>query len=1085
MVASAMESKRLGLCQKSIFVVPNHLTEQWASEFLRLYPSANILVTTKKDFETHNRKKFCARIATGDYDAVIIGHSQFERIPISPERQERLLHQQIEEITDGIQDTKLAGGNSFTIKSLERTKKGLEARLKKLQASDRKDDVIYFEQLGVDRMFVDESDNYKNLFLYTKMRNVAGLSTTDAQKSSDMFSKCRYMDELTGGRGVVFATGTPVSNSMTELYTIQRYLQHDRLQEMGMGHFDCWASRFGETTTALELAPEGTGYRARTRFAKFFNLPELMNLFKEVADIKTADQLHLPTPEVAYHTIATKPTQIQQDMVKALSERASKVHSGAVSPDVDNMLKITSDGRKLGLDQRIINPMLPDEETTKVNQCVANILQYWRDGEEEKLTQLVFCDISTPKSTPSQRAAKASPGTLDSPEIHALESAISFFMREQSGRKECFFMPKYKATAYIRLSYTDDHSSESDSVSNQRKLIENFVERNPDIEVVSEKIDDGYSGIIFDRPAFKEMMQDVTDGNINCVIVKDLSRLGREYIETGRYLRRVFPAYGVRFIAITDSIDTAHDSGDDLTVSVKNIMNEAYCRDISIKTRSSLDVKRRNGDFVGAFPVYGYMKAEDNKNLLVPDPYAARVVCDIFRMRLEGASASKIASELNRLGILSPLAYKKNNGLPYAKKGYADKADCKWSATTIIRILQDETYTGTLVQGKQGTPHYKIKQMEQRPASEWVRVPDAHEALIARQDFELVQRIKGLDTRTSPNEDTVYLFSGILICGCCGSRMTRKTNRANGKEYHYYYCPTGKKKGCTHPVMLKESSLIDCVRDSLKAYIGNIASLEALLSGIDQSSINQALAKEYSDHITDNERRLEQVLEFKARLYESLVGGMLTKEEYASYKAKYTKQAEDIRESVRVLKEKLTEVLENRSERNRWISQFTQFSTLETLDRRALIHMVHVKCSNAPKGRSIAYTIGDRGGVHWEGYSEMTADDLTQVIKRKEKGIPYEREPLVQVFNQLITNKPGGGFWSYSDLKSEGAKILGFPPYSDLNELRSKLDGGLAKELQQRDGLLVTHGAKGRSRAAGIRIERYEVPQAYQSKIEP
>ena len=425
MVASAMESKRLGLCQKSIFVVPNHLTEQWASEFLRLYPSANILVTTKKDFETHNRKKFCARIATGDYDAVIIGHSQFERIPISPERQERLLHQQIEEITDGIQDTKLAGGNSFTIKSLERTKKGLEARLKKLQASDRKDDVIYFEQLGVDRMFVDESDNYKNIFLYTKMRNVAGLSTTDAQKSSDMFSKCRYMDELTGGRGVVFATGTPVSNSMTELYTIQRYLQHDRLQEMGMGHFDCWASRFGETTTALELAPEGTGYRARTRFAKFFNLPELMNLFKEVADIKTADQLHLPTPEVAYHTIATKPTQIQQDMVKALSERASKVHSGAVSPDVDNMLKITSDGRKLGLDQRIINPMLPDEETTKVNQCVANILQYWRDGEEEKLTQLVFCDISTPKATPSQRAAKASPGTLDSPEIHALESAIS------------------------------------------------------------------------------------------------------------------------------------------------------------------------------------------------------------------------------------------------------------------------------------------------------------------------------------------------------------------------------------------------------------------------------------------------------------------------------------------------------------------------------------------------------------------------------------------------------------------------------------------------------------------------------------
>ena len=397
MVASAMESKRLGLCQKSIFVVPNHLTEQWASEFLRLYPSANILVTTKKDFETHNRKKFCARIATGDYDAVIIGHSQFERIPISPERQERLLHQQIEEITDGIQDTKLAGGNSFTIKSLERTKKGLEARLKKLQASDRKDDVIYFEQLGVDRMFVDESDNYKNLFLYTKMRNVAGLSTTDAQKSSDMFSKCRYMDELTGGRGVVFATGTPVSNSMTELYTIQRYLQHDRLQEMGMGHFDCWASRFGETTTALELAPEGTGYRARTRFAKFFNLPELMNLFKEVADIKTADQLHLPTPEVAYHTIATKPTQIQQDMVKSLSERAAEVHSGAVDPSVDNMLKITSDGRKIGLDQRLMNPLTPDDPDSKLNACVDNVLRIWNETKEDNLTQLIFCDMSTPK----------------------------------------------------------------------------------------------------------------------------------------------------------------------------------------------------------------------------------------------------------------------------------------------------------------------------------------------------------------------------------------------------------------------------------------------------------------------------------------------------------------------------------------------------------------------------------------------------------------------------------------------------------------------------------------------------------------
>ena len=502
-------------------------------------------------------------------------------------------------------------------------------------------------------------------------------------------------------------------------------------------------------------------------------------------------------------------------------------------------------------------------------------------------------------------------------------------------------MPKYKATAYIRLSYTDDRSSESDSVANQRKLIENFVERNPDIEVVSYKVDDGYSGIIFDRPAFKEMIQDVTNGEINCVIVKDLSRLGREYIETGRYLRRVFPAYGVRFIAITDNIDTAQESsGDDLTVSVKNIINEAYCRDISVKTRTSLDVKRRNGDFVGAFTVYGYMKSEDNKYLLIPDPYASRVVQNIFQMRLEGSSALRIADELNRLGILSPLAYKKSHGLPYAKKGYADREDCKWSATTIIRILQDETYTGTLVQGKQGTSNYKIKQMEQKPESEWIRIPDAHEALITKQDFDLVQRIRGLDTRTSPKQDTVYLFSGVLICGCCGSRMTRKTNRVNGKEYHYYYCPTGKKHGCANPVMLKESNLIDCVQESLKAYIQNVASLETLLNSIDQSSINQALAKEYTAHISENERRLEQAQVYKSRLYENLVEGMITKEEYASYKVKYTRQAEEIKASIAALKEKLTDVLENRSERNRWITHFTQFESMETLDRKALIHMV-------------------------------------------------------------------------------------------------------------------------------------------------
>ena len=422
MVAAAMESKRLGLCQKSIFVVPNHLTEQWASEFLRLYPSANILVTKQRDFEKHNRKKFCARIATGDYDAVIIGHSQFERIPMSQQRQEWILQDQITDITMGIQEVQDNGGEKFTVKQLERTKRGLETRLEKLRAGHRKDDVVTFEQLGVDRLFVDEAHNYKNLFLYTKMQNVAGLSTTDAQKSSDMFAKCRYMDEITGNRGVIFATGTPVSNSMTELYTMQRYLQYAKLDEMGMTHFDCWASRFGETVTALELAPEGKGYRPRTRFSRFFNLPELMNLFKETADIKTADQLNLPVPEVEYHTEVAQPTQIQKNLVQDLSKRAADIHAGLVKPDVDNMLKITSDGRKLGLDQRLINPAFPDEPGTKVNQCVGNILRIWKDGETDKLTQLVFCDISTPQ--PAAKRKKAISTNLDDPMIHALETSI-------------------------------------------------------------------------------------------------------------------------------------------------------------------------------------------------------------------------------------------------------------------------------------------------------------------------------------------------------------------------------------------------------------------------------------------------------------------------------------------------------------------------------------------------------------------------------------------------------------------------------------------------------------------------------------
>ena len=398
MAASAMEAKRLGLCQKSLFVVPNHLTEQWASEFLNLYPNAKLLVARRKDFETANRKKFCARIATGDYDAVIIGHSQFERIPLSFERQERIIQEQIYETLAAINELKVHAGENFSIKQMEKTRKTLETKLEKLRSDERKDDVITFEQLGVDRLFVDERHFYKNLFLTTKMRNVAGLSTSEAQKSSDMFGKCRYLDEITGGRGVVFATGTPVSNSMTELYTVMRYLQYSTLQQKKLTHFDCWASTFGETTTAIELAPEGTGYRARTRFAKFFNLPELMSMFKEVADIKTSDQLHLPVPEAKFETVVAKPSEIQKEMVQELSKRAAEIHSGAVDASVDNMLCVTNDGRKIGLDVRLMNPMLPDDPNSKLNVCVQNVLKIWEDGKEQKLTQLLFCDLSTPKN---------------------------------------------------------------------------------------------------------------------------------------------------------------------------------------------------------------------------------------------------------------------------------------------------------------------------------------------------------------------------------------------------------------------------------------------------------------------------------------------------------------------------------------------------------------------------------------------------------------------------------------------------------------------------------------------------------------
>lgn len=579
-------------------------------------------------------------------------------------------------------------------------------------------------------------------------------------------------------------------------------------------------------------------------------------------------------------------------------------------------------------------------------------------------------------------------------------------------------MPKYKATAYIRLSYTDDHSSESDSVSNQRKLIENFVERNPDIEVVSEKIDDGYSGIIFDRPAFKEMMQDVTDGNINCVIVKDLSRLGREYIETGRYLRRVFPAYGVRFIAITDSIDTAHDSGDDLTVSVKNIMNEAYCRDISIKTRTSLDVKRRNGDFVGAFPVYGYMKAEDNKNLLVPDPYAARVVCDIFRMRLEGASASKIASELNRLGILSPLAYKKNNGLPYAKKGYADKADCKWSATTIIRILQDETYTGTLVQGKQGTPHYKIKQMEQRPASEWVRVPDAHEALIARQDFDLVQRIKGLDIidrqtwekvqalqkGTRRKKPTVTqepsVFSGLLKCPECGGNLNFHFNQ-NNHDIKFFSCQNHnsgyRKCSKTHyirldfleQVVLYEVKRLACFaseyeNDFIKAMIGRSAKVAE----------NTALRKQRElDALTARDRELDMLFE---RLYEDNVAGKIDDARFAKMSKRYEQEQGENAKKIKALRLELKKDESKRMDIDDFLETVRRYTDVATITKRMVAELIdHIEVYHAEKQDGIT---NQRVVIHYNCIGAFDVPDRRKIpeadiIMETRKGVALSYAP--------------------------------------------------------------------------------------------
>ena len=502
-------------------------------------------------------------------------------------------------------------------------------------------------------------------------------------------------------------------------------------------------------------------------------------------------------------------------------------------------------------------------------------------------------------------------------------------------------MPKYKADGYYRLSYTADKSEESDSIANQKKLIEEFVATHSDIVLVSERVDDGYSGVLFDRPAFQEMMADIMAGKINCVIVKDLSRLGREYIETGRYLRQVFPAYGVRFISINDGIDTANEqNGDDLHISLKNLLNDTYCRDISVKTRSALLTKRQNGDYVGACPIYGYRKDPENKNRLVVDEYAAHVVQDIYRRRIDGASAKRIADELNKLGILSPLAYKVSRGLPHPTGGFADSPDAKWSAHAVIRILQDETYTGVLVQGRQETHNHKLKNIRHKPSEEWVRVKNAHEPIIQKRDFELVRQIMGLDTRTAPDGEGVYLFSGLLVCGCCGARMTRKTNTVKGKKYIYYHCPTGKKNGCDHPVMLKESDLSACVLKSIQAHIQSVVSLEELLDSISEEQVNRELISGYREQIADNEVKLDEARRFKATLYENFVGGLIGKKDYQDLKGRYTARAEQAQRAIDLLREEIEKAVNNNSDRLRWTQHFKAFSTMTELDRRAVIAMV-------------------------------------------------------------------------------------------------------------------------------------------------
>ena len=502
-------------------------------------------------------------------------------------------------------------------------------------------------------------------------------------------------------------------------------------------------------------------------------------------------------------------------------------------------------------------------------------------------------------------------------------------------------MPKYYAVNYVRLSYTDDRTCESDSITNQKKYIEEFVQRNPDIEVVDVKVDDGYSGIVFDRPAFKEMMEDIKSGKINCVIVKDLSRLGREYNETFTYLRRIFPALGVRFIAINDNIDTAKESvANDLSISFKGVMNDEYCRDISVKTGTALNIKRKNGDYVGATPVYGYKKADDNNNKLVIDEYAANIVKEIFKMRIAGVSADRIAVHLNDMGVLSPREYKKDRNIPLPRNGYCDKENSKWSVTTIIRILKDEIYTGKLIQGKVGTPNYKIKKLVARTVDEIFVTENAHEAIIDKQSFALVQRLMQMDTRISPEKDKLHLFFGMLICGCCGNRMTRKTVTHKGNKYFYYYCPTGKKNGCNGGNMIKEADLIKCVSDTIKEHIKNVISLDDILKNIDIQAINSDRCRKIKMQITEVQNQLTKKAEYKAKLYENFVSGVLDKDDYKVLKTAYSKDEQQLQDVLAKLEQELDEYLNNSSKKALWTEHFKRFADVEELDRSTVVQLI-------------------------------------------------------------------------------------------------------------------------------------------------